>query len=94
MIITNTAHSMCLGIDIWLIFEFWPEHVKRQTIVVMWYHMGASDVCIVRYSTVLYRNVLITYTAQYMCLGIDIELIFEFWQEHGTQQVVSRYGCT
>ena len=44
----------------------------------MWYDKGAGRVCRGRYSTVRYRNILYTYTRQYMCLGIGIDLIFEF----------------
>ena len=44
----------------------------------MWYDKGAGRVGRGRYSTVRYRNILYTYTRQYMCLGIGIDLIFEF----------------
>ena len=44
----------------------------------MWYDKGAGRVGRGRYSTVRYRNILYTYTRQYMCLGIGIDLIFKF----------------
>ena len=44
------------------------------------YDTGAGGVCRGRYSAVKYRNVLMTNTTQCTCLGIDIELNFEFDQ--------------